>query len=43
MCNQPVTFGGGNTMLNGVRSDAGSARNAPIDSQKAYPFGSTVA
>ena len=33
MCSQPVTFGGGSTMLNGGLLDSGSARNAPISSQ----------
>ena len=43
MWSQPVTFGGGSTMLNGGRSESGLARNAPMRSQKAYHFGSTVA
>ena len=33
MCSQPVTLGGGSTMLNGGRPDSGAARNAPISSQ----------
>ena len=36
ICRRPVTLGGGSTIENGGRPDAGSARNAPIDSQKAY-------
>src|SRR5512135_1414901 len=43
MCSEPVTFGGGMTMLNRGLSDSGLARNAPLDSQNAYQRGSTSA
>jgi len=42
MCRDPVTLGGGITMLKRGLSDEGSARNAPIDSQNAYHFGFDV-
>src|SRR5512133_3341779 len=43
MCSEPVTLGGGMTMLKRGFPDFGSALKAPIDSQNAYHRGSTSA
>ncbi len=39
MCSEPVTFGGGITMLKRGLPDEGSALKAPMDSQNAYQRG----
>ena len=41
MCSEPVTLGGGSTMLNTGLPESGSAVNAPMDSQKEYQRAST--
>jgi hypothetical protein len=42
MCSEPVTLGGGSTIVNAGRSEVASAVKAPISSQNAYHFGSTA-
>ena len=41
MCSEPVTLGGGSTMLNTGFPDSGCALNAPMDAQKLSQRAST--